>query len=644
MFYYQVLPASQKYSGREPLKYCCDKNLSVGQVVTIKFRKYSCGAIVSAKSGKPSFKTQPIAEVHDGLVLPKNSVALLSWMRQYYPGPIGQTTQLFLPSNLKPKAKNSNDSVRAGVNKKLPALTVEQKSVLKSMRSSKNRSFWLHGATGSGKTRVYIELAKRCINDGKSVIVLTPEISLTPQLAKAFGEVFADKVLITHSGLTATERSRVWQKCAGRNGPWVVLGPRSAIFSPLDQLGLIVIDEAHDDSYKQDSSPFYQTIRVAGYLSSLTGAQLVMGSATPPVSEYYFARNRKIPILEMSKLAVKTPSKIESRVIDMRDKSNMGRFGLISRPLETELAKALKQNVQAMVFINKRGDSKSIVCQNCGWQAKCKKCDLPLTYHGDESRFSCHTCGRHYAARTTCETCGSTDIIFKSPGTKAVAGYLAKLFPQAKIARFDTDNKKLERIDSRHAEVTAGDIDILVGTQILTKGHDLPNLGLAVMLLAESGLNFPDYTAEERTYQTIRQLSGRVGRGHRDGLVLIQSFTPDNSLLAQAIRGDYQKFYEEQIEERQTYGFPPFYHVMKVSSSRATSASSLKSAQKIHSQIADGHPDCIVLGPSPAFYFRRGGFCNWQIIVKSKTRRSLADIINKLPANHTANIDPVNLL
>jgi primosomal protein N' (replication factor Y) len=221
---------------------------------------------------------------------------------------------------------------------------------------------------------------------------------------------------------------------------------------------------------------------------------------------------------------------------------------------------------------------------------------------------------------------------------------LAKLFPSARIARFDTDNKKVERIDARHGEITGGGIDILVGTQILTKGHDLPNLGLVAMLIAESGLNFPDYTAEERAFQAIRQLAGRVGRGHRDGKVILQSFNPASTLLSQAIKSDYGSFYKSQIEERKAYGFPPFWHVMKISSPRASSASSLKSAEKILAQIKDNHPDCVILGPSPAFYFKKNGKYNWQLIVKSKQRTSLSAIMNELPGNHVANIDPMNLL
>jgi primosomal protein N' (replication factor Y) len=502
----------------------------------------------------------------------------------------------------------------------------------------------LHGITGSGKTRVYIELARKCLDNNQSAIVLTPEISLTPQLVKSFTEVFGGQVLLTHSGLAPSKRLAVWEKCARQGGPWVVLGPRSALFSPVANLGLIVMDESHDGSYKQDSSPFYQTSRTAARLAAETGSLFVMGSATPSVNDFFLAKSKKAPILKMSQKALGASAEVKTQLIDIACKDNLGKFPLLSQPLVKRLGRVLENNGQAMVFINKRGDSKSIICQNCGWQAKCSKCDLPLTYHSDNGKFSCHTCGRHYPARTACQSCGSADILFKNPGTKAIASYLSKLFPAAAVARFDTDNKKAERIDSRHNEITRGDIDILVGTQLLTKGHDLPKLSLAVMLVAEGSLNFPDYTAEEKTFQAIRQLSGRVGRGHRGGEVIIQSFNTENPLLAQAINGNWEDFYASQIKERETYGFPPFYHVMKISSPRASADSSYQSALKIKNLIENSHAACKVLGPSPAFYFKKNGKYNWQLIVKSKTRNVLTDIINELPSNHTANIDPENLL
>jgi primosomal protein N' (replication factor Y) len=629
--------------GTSPLTYSCKKSLEKGQLVKVGFRNFSCTGFVLDKVKKPSFKTQPVSEVIEGLVLPASSLKLFKWMAGYYPGPHGHLAQSFIPAGQPAKAPVA---AKAGATEKtdLPGLTAEQKTAVAKINSADTGTFLLHGITGSGKTRVYLELARKCIKQNKSAIILTPEISLTPQIVAYFKNTFGDKVLLTHSGLTPAQRARIWQACLAGDKPYIVMGPRSALFSPVKDLGLIIIDEAHDGSYKQDRTPFYNALRVAGYLASITGSKLVTGSATPSINEYFLAQTKGTPIIDMKSKALGDVDPAQTQIVDMTDKNESGRYPLLTNTLVKNISRTLKNNRQAMIFINKRGDSKSIVCQNCGWQAKCIRCDLPLTYHADEHRFSCHTCGKNYPSKTACDECNSTDIIFKNPGTKAVASYLSKLFPSANVARFDTDNKKAERIDARHQEVVSGDIDILVGTQLLTKGHDLPRLELVAMLVAEGGLNFPDFTSEERTFQTIHQLSGRVGRGHTKGRVIIQSFNPNNALIKQAVSGSYSDFYKSQIEERKTYGFPPFYHVLKITCPKASSQSSLASVKKIRDQIVNDYPSCVPIGPSPAFHFKRSGKFNWQLIVKTKKRSNLTDIINNLPSGSISNIDPSNLL
>jgi primosomal protein N' (replication factor Y) len=643
MYFYAVAVASSKYMGSSPLTYSCKKSLKKGQLVKVELRKFSCTGFVLDKVEKPSFKTQPVSVVVDGLVLPTSSLKLFTWMAGYYPGPIGHLAQSFMPAS-QPAGTSATGKVGAAEKTELPDLAAEQKTAVDKINSAKSGTFLLHGITGSGKTRVYLELARKCIKQNKSAIILTPEISLTPQIVAYFKSVFGDKVLLTHSGLTPTQRARTWQACLADDKPYIVMGPRSALFSPINKLGLVIIDEAHDGSYKQDRTPFYNTLRVAGYLASITDSKLVMGSATPSVNEYFLAQTKGIPIINMKNKALGKVAPAQIQIVDMTDKNEAGKYPLLTNTLVKNITKTLKNNRQAMIFINKRGDSKSIVCQNCGWQAKCMRCDLPLTYHADEYRFSCHTCGKNYPSKTACDECNSTDIIFKNPGTKAITEYLSKLFPSAHVARFDTDNKKAERIDARHQEIVGGDIDILVGTQLLTKGHDLPRLELVAMLVAESGLNFPDFTSEERTFQTIHQLAGRVGRGHTKGKVIIQSFNPDNALIKQSVNGSYSDFYKTQIEERKTYGFPPFYHLLKITSPKASSESSLTSIKKIRDQVLNDHPGCVPVGPSPAFHFKRSGKFNWQLIVKSKKRSSLTDIINNLPSGSISNIDPSNLL
>lgn len=646
MNYYEVIPVSSKYISPEPLTYSCDKNLKPGQLVIIKFRRFSCVGIIKLKVSKPKFKLQPIDEIFPDFVLPELQLKLLDWMRAYYPGPLGLIAQLFVPSNLTPKPAKPIGPEQKKETISLPTLTAEQKNILTEVRPKEGGSYLLHGVTGSGKTRVYLELAKKTLASGKSVIILTPEIALTPQLANTFGGSIKQNVQVIHSGLTALQRQEIFKRCIVSNEPQVIIGPRSALFAPLAGLGLVVLDEIHDSSYKQDKAPFYLAGRVGGALAQLAKCPLVMGSATPPVADYFLAEQGKLKLLEMKKPAISSAGNnvTSTTTVDMTEKSNLSNHPLISKQLIESINKVLSAKEQVLIFHNKRGDSKLIVCSHCGWQAKCSACDLPLTFHADQKSFVCHTCARNYPVLSSCPDCKSVDIIFKSPGTKSIEISLKKLFPEARISRFDKDNAKADTITSMHSQVVSGEIDILIGTQILTKGHDLPKLGLAAVLTAESGLNFPDYTSEERTYQTIHQLAGRVGRGHRPGSLVIQSFGPPTPLIQQALKGDYQAFYQQQIEERRAFGFPPFYYFLKVTVARASSSASLKSAETVAQVARQSGLNLTVVGPSPCFLFKKGNKYYWQVIIKAKKRSYLTELIPKLPSGCIPNLDPINLL
>jgi primosomal protein N' (replication factor Y) len=503
----------------------------------------------------------------------------------------------------------------------------------------------LHGETGSGKTRVYIELALKTLKAGKSALVLTPEISLTPQLVKSFEEVFGSGVVLMHSGLTPSAKKKVWQRILVTDQPLVIIGPRSVLFVPITKLGLLIIDEFHDSAYKQDSSPYYNALRVASTLARLHHAKLVMGSATPSINEYYLAEQKHIPILRMTTLPKRSDTApVTTHLVDLTKTEEKTIHFLLSNTLLKEIEASLQRKDQSLLFLNRRGSARAITCQVCGWQSICPRCDLPFIYHHDDHALRCHTCGLTEKTPSRCPECGSADIIFKNPGTKAIASTLEKIFPEAVIARFDRDNTKVDRIEARHSDIVDGTIDILVGTQLLTKGHDLPRLGLAAMLLAESGLDFPDYTAEERSFQTIRQLMGRVNRGHRPGTVVIQTFDPGNSTITEAISGNWSKFYHEQIQERQAFGFPPFFHVMKIEVARATRASAKTTALQTIQKIQAMNRKVMIVGPTPSFLEKRANKWHWQFIVKAKTRSELVMIAQNISTNCQINLDPINLL
>lgn len=646
-FYYDIAPATRSYRGLESLTYSSSKQLKIGQVVKITLRSRSTLGVVVSSTSKPSFGVSSIEEFGPLVVLPKKSMQLWDWMRSYYPGSLGQLTQFFAPSLLasttEPSAKKT--SKHGSKVNNLPALTKEQSKVIDEIGQPKNsQTFLLHGETGSGKTRVYIELAKQCQKRGESALILTPEISLTAPLKKQFDEVFGEEnVLSLHSNLTAKERRNVWARIIFNREPSVVIGPRSALFAPLPKLGLIVVDESHDQAYKEESNPYYYGLRVASKLAQLSNAVLIFGSATPLINEYFLASQKETPVLRMVKPAKQVTHKPQPPIIiDMTDKSQQRR-GALSQALIDQIKLALKQKRQVLLFLNRRGSARSILCHKCGWRSFCDNCDNGLIYHQDRHQLLCHTCGYRTKPPSTCPECGSSDILFKSPGTKAVQDDLVKLFPGHVVARFDKDNLVGERMEQKYDQIASGKIDILVGTQILTKGHDLPHLGLAAMLSADSSLEFPDYTSEERSYQLISQLKGRINRGHNPGQLVIQTYQPDSALIKQALSGEWHDFYSAQLAHRQQLNFPPFVHALKIEASKSTQAAAKTSINKVAEDLS-GDSSLALIGPSPSYVEKRANKYRWQLIVTSKDRGKLTKVAEGISGSHKAELDPLHFL
>lgn len=644
MRYYNILPASQRFHGVEALTYSYNGGLEIGSVVKIQLRIEQTIGIVVEIIKKPSFKVKNIIEPIDVKALPKTSIDLLKWLINYYPAPLGSITSQFIPNNLKNRDVVSKASSKRLPNaKELPPLTAQQKQVLSKIKQP--GSYLLHGDTGTGKTRIYTDLAKQQIKRGRSVLVLTPEIGLTPQLVRDFSQIFGSKVIAIHSNLTPRERQESWLKVLGSKQPLIVVGPRSALFAPFDNLGLIVVDEAHDSAYKQEQAPYYQALRVAGHLAQIHKSILVVGSATPNIADYYVAEAKNTPLLRMTELAVKNDiqeAKVE--IIDSRNRDLFTRSSNISNLLLDSIDKAISYNKQALIFLNRRGTARLVMCVNCGWTALCPNCDLPLTYHADHHSMRCHTCGFSTKVPHKCPVCSSLDIIYKSPGTKSVVDELIRLFPKAKIMRFDTDNKKAERFERHYAAIKSGDVDIIVGTQLITKGLDLPRLALVGVLAADSSLSFPDYSAEERTFQQLSQILGRVGRGHTAGTAIIQSYHPDSPIIKAAINKDWAGFYKNQIKERQQFVFPPFCYLLKLDVRRKSIISAQSSANNLATQLKKLHLKIQIIGPTPSFYEKSKQGYSWQIILKSKDRSQLLEVIKNLPNGWSYNLDPNNLL
>jgi primosomal protein N' (replication factor Y) len=643
MWYIEMIVASPTYHKDEPLTYSSKTKLEPGRVVIVPLRNKQVLAVVTSVVPKPRFEAKEITGIPDLPPIPKALQDLLAWMREYYPAPLGMTAQLFLPGSLPKKSSQPNAGFKPKQQPVMPALTKDQQAALDSIKGAGLHI--LHGDTGSGKTRVYIELARQNYAKGRSSIILTPEIGLTSQLAQAFRQVFGDKVIIIHSGLTDAARRQAWLEILAQKEPLIVIGARSALFGPLSNVGFIAVDESHETSYKQDQAPYYHATTVAAKLAALYGSTLVLGSATPLVTDYYIAAAKQKPIVRMREVAAgslhTTP---DMQIIDLKDRSKFSKSPYLSTPMLKAIEEKLKLREQVLLFLNRRGTARVVFCEKCAWQAACPHCDLPLVYHGDSHAMRCHSCSYKAPSPTSCPSCKSTDIVFKSIGTKAIANEVSRLFPEARTMRFDTDNKKNERLESHYEAVRSGKVDIIVGTQTLAKGLDLPNLGLVGVVLADTSLYFPDFSAEERTYQLLSQVLGRVGRGHRQSSAIIQTYAPDSPLLDSVVSKNWSTFYNKELDERSKFLFPPYCYILKVSCRRASSASAQKAAEAFAAKIYSMKYNVTVEGPAPSFHEKVQNKYVWQLIIKSKRRHYLVSIIKQLPSGWTHDIDPMNLL
>lgn len=442
-------------------------------------------------------------------------------------------------------------------------LTSAQKAAVEAIQNGKNRTFLLHGVTGSGKTEVYMHCIANALSEGKTAIMLVPEISLTPQVLGCFRARFGQRVALLHSGLSAGERFDEWRRLITGEAS-VAVGARSAIFAPLKDVGIIIIDEEHDGSYTSESNPRYVTSEVAEFRKNYNGCNLVLGSATPSIESYYKATSGEYSLLELTERINKRPLP-EISVINMCDEIYGGNNGVFSAKLESELHKCIESDNQAIIFINRRGYSSYLMCRSCGYIAKCEQCDVSLVYHKEEDALKCHYCGNRYKALTVCPNCGSEHIKRGYMGTETVAEALKAMFPGENVLRMDNDTTQGK---NAHLEILRNFAEkkakILVGTQMIAKGHDFPDVTLVGIVDADMSLHFADYRATERTFQLITQVAGRAGRDVKPGTVVLQTYTPNHYVYKYAISGDYKHFFEKECNLREVTKFPPFTRIVRL--------------------------------------------------------------------------------
>lgn len=631
-------------SGEQAFTYHNPSPLAVGTLVQISVgKRLTNGVVVQAVGTKPSFKTKAIGKVLSPQPLPKPMVALAFWLARYYAAHLAAVLQTILPSGLHKQRRDIQKTAPYPIRKRVKIiLNEEQRRALLMINNRSAGTFFIHGETGSGKTQVYIEAVKNVVRKGKSAIVLVPEIALTPQLVAEFGNHFQD-LLVTHSHLTEAQRHSLWTKALQADTPLVVIGPRSALFMPLSNIGVIVIDECHEPSYKQDQSPRYSALRAASILAKEHGAKLIMGSATPTVTDYYLAQTTKSPILRLSKPAAQLRP-VSIHVVDITARSHFNRHRLFSNQLLEAIDDALTKKHQILLFHNRRGTAPTTLCEQCGWAAHCSRCFLPLTLHADKHLLACHLCGHIATIPPSCPECGEPNIVFKGVGTKLIESEITKLFPKAVIARFDADNNPAEALHNRYQAIYDGDIDIMIGTQTLAKGLDIPKLAVVGVVQADSGLVLPDYTAEERVFQLLYQVIGRAGRGEYPGTVIIQTYQPDHPVVKAAVARDFKAFYKTELQRRERGHFPPLRYLLKLTCSYKTEAGAVRASKEYAAKLRAVHPTLEILGPTPSFYERLGGAFRWQIIVKAMQRSEIVTIANDAPPGWQADLDPVSLL
>lgn len=442
-------------------------------------------------------------------------------------------------------------------------LTEDQQRAVDSVRSDSRTVQLLHGVTGSGKTEIYLSLIADCLKQGKTAVFLVPEISLTPQMLAQLRSRFGKNAAIMHSGLSAGEKFDEWWRLRSGEAK-IAVGARSAVFAPLENLGVIVIDEEHDSSYQSETAPRYNTFDIANLRAKHNGCKLVLGSATPSVETYKRAKEGEFNLILLKKRVNQRPLP-EIVIADMRKEVRRGNNTAFSFALQSEIEECLAKGNQAILFLNRRGYSQTVICRDCGYVAKCESCDVSLTYHKDEDCLKCHYCGARYKMLRGCPECGGTHLSYAGTGTQRVEAELKNRFPSARVLRMDNDTTSGKeghfRILKEFGEHRA---DILVGTQMIAKGHDFPAVTLVGILDADMSLHFSDYRSGERTFQLVTQVAGRSGRAEEKGKVVLQTYDPENEVLRYAIAYDYEGFYENEISLRAASLFPPFSKIVRV--------------------------------------------------------------------------------
>ncbi|MBI3556803.1 MAG: primosomal protein N' [Deltaproteobacteria bacterium] len=617
-----------------------------------KLKGFALKKVLSSPFAKPVFS-------------PKDLEFFL-WIADYYQLPIGEVFNSAFPRAIfkipkisRKRASGTDDLAGDHARNIGPLrLTADQETALAAVRSSikarKFKSFLLFGVTGSGKTEVYIRAAQAVLEQDRTALILVPEIALTPQLRQRFEDRFQDQVAVLHSGLTEKVRREFWWDIL--NGARkVVVGARSAVFAPLKDIGLIVVDEEHEPSYKQEDRLRYSARDLAVVRARQHNAATILGSATPAIETFFAAEKGKHELLQLRARPAERPMPA-IQVVDLKTEYREALHGskesrlLLGRSLREGLAEVLLRKEQAMVFVNRKGFSSFVMCGDCGEVPKCLNCSVSLTYYQRAREMRCHYCDLRMPAVEQCAKCKGYEIKLMGMGTELIEDEVKRLFPSARVERLDADTADtVKKLETTLESFRRGEIQILVGTQMLAKGHDFPNVTLVGVVLADLNLHLPDFRAGERTFQLLAQVSGRAGRGDKPGRVILQTLLPDHYVIQAAANQDYAGFYEAEIEYRQQFGYPPFSRMAQLEFRDLKEERAHDQANRVRQLLDHLDPDArgfSYLGPAAASIARIANQFRWQILVKSEKSSALNALIKTLRKEGVRfiDVDPVTTL
>lgn len=636
---YALVGFQQKFGQSEILTYAIPEDLpiQIGHSVTVPFRnKQIPGIVLEITNEKPDFPTKKILQInHPTPLLQPWQISLAHSLKNYYFAPLSSILKLMIPKRVfqqKPPKSNKQNHDQI-IRTQALELTNNQTKAIETILNSKESKFLIHGITGSGKTEIYCRLAAATIAAGKQALILVPEISLTPQTIDYFQKNLGEKATIINSQLSETDRYRNWQAIQNQETN-LIIGSRSAIFSPFKNLGLIIVDEEHENSYKQENNPRYHTHQVLEEISKHhPNLKITFGSATPSIETAEKLQATTIKLNE--RIGSATLPEIE--IVDLREEFKKGNNSIFSESLQSAIRKSLDAKQQIILFLNRRGQASSVVCRDCGTKSTCNHCETTLTYHGKQTggTLICHHCGLITQPPTTCPNCQSAHIRYLGIGTQRIEEEVQKLFPETKTLRADKDTTGgKEDFKKIYQAFKKQEAEFLIGTQMIAKGLHLPNVSLVGVILADIGLNIPNFRAQEKIFQLITQVAGRAGRAKTEGKVIIQTYNPENFALHCAQNHDYENFFNYERTQRNLLKNPPFGRLATIQIAHSSNTSAEKQAQEIQDRLyhfARQNEKALQLEITtyPAFIPKYRGLYRYNILIKNK---KIDDTINEILA------------